>query len=115
MPLRILSQSSLWKEGSTIVEFALTFVARVGAHRGRWQALLLLLPGEGADSGPHSSEPSLATISGLQPDNRPRSSFGIEPGLDDAMGPRREFARRFTEGTGKLAGSTSGDHRKKIG
>ncbi|RRT31693.1 hypothetical protein B296_00056710 [Ensete ventricosum] len=26
-----------------------------------------------------------------------------------------EFARRFTEGIGKLAGSTSGDRRKKTG
>ncbi|RWW23166.1 hypothetical protein GW17_00012602 [Ensete ventricosum] len=51
----------------------------------------------------------------LQPDNEPRSSLGIGPGLDDAVGPRREFARRFTKGIGKLAGSTPGDHRKKIG
>ncbi|RRT64202.1 hypothetical protein B296_00029647 [Ensete ventricosum] len=31
------------------------------------------------------------------------------------MGPRREFARRFTEGIEKLIGNTLGDRRKKIG
>ncbi|RRT70512.1 hypothetical protein B296_00000782 [Ensete ventricosum] len=45
--------------------------------------------------------------------NRPRSSLGIRPGLDDAVGPRREFAVRFTEGIEKLARNTSGDRRKK--
>ncbi|RZR92776.1 hypothetical protein BHM03_00021118 [Ensete ventricosum] len=45
----------------------------------------------------------------------PRSSLGIGPGSDDAVRPRREFARRFAEGIGKLAGNTSGDCRKKIG
>ncbi|RRT61836.1 hypothetical protein B296_00018042 [Ensete ventricosum] len=33
--------------------------------------------------------------------------------LDDALGPRQEFARRFAEGIKKLAGNTLGDHRKK--
>ncbi|RWW44286.1 hypothetical protein BHE74_00049963 [Ensete ventricosum] len=51
----------------------------------------------------------------LQPDNGPRSSLVIELGLDDVVGPRWEFARRFAEGIGKLAGSTPGDHRKKTG
>ncbi|RZS06460.1 hypothetical protein BHM03_00037114 [Ensete ventricosum] len=41
--------------------------------------------------------------------------LGIGPGLDDVVGPRRKFARRFTEGIGKLARNTSGDHRKKTG
>ncbi|RRT31599.1 hypothetical protein B296_00052393 [Ensete ventricosum] len=41
----------------------------------------------------------------LQSDNGPRSSLGIRPGLDDIVGPRREFARRFAEGIEKLAGS----------
>ncbi|RWV95480.1 hypothetical protein GW17_00041891 [Ensete ventricosum] len=49
----------------------------------------------------------------LQPDDGPRSSLGIGPGSDDAVGPRQEFARRFTEGIGKLARNTLGDHRKK--
>ncbi|RRT35643.1 hypothetical protein B296_00032622 [Ensete ventricosum] len=49
----------------------------------------------------------------LQPDDGPRSSLGIGPGSDDAMGPRQEFARRFTEGIRKLAGNTLGDRRKK--
>ncbi|RZS15254.1 hypothetical protein BHM03_00047067 [Ensete ventricosum] len=49
----------------------------------------------------------------LQPDDGLRSSLGIGPGLDDAMRPRREFARRFAKGIGKLAGSTSGDSWKK--
>ncbi|RZR71834.1 hypothetical protein BHM03_00007748 [Ensete ventricosum] len=47
----------------------------------------------------------------LQPDNGPRSILGL--GLDDAVEPRREFAKRFVEGIGKLAGRTPGDHRKK--
>ncbi|RRT72568.1 hypothetical protein B296_00002668 [Ensete ventricosum] len=51
----------------------------------------------------------------LQPDNEPRSSLGIRPGLDDAVGPRREFFRRFAEGIGKLARSMSKNHRKKTG
>ncbi|RWV81101.1 hypothetical protein GW17_00057512, partial [Ensete ventricosum] len=35
------------------------------------------------------------------------------PGLEDAVGSRREFARRITEGIEKLAGNTPGDRRKK--
>ncbi|RWW44347.1 hypothetical protein BHE74_00049888 [Ensete ventricosum] len=50
----------------------------------------------------------------LQPDDGPRSSLGIKQDLDDAMGPRWEFARRFTEGIGKLARNTPEDHQKKI-
>ncbi|RWW83148.1 hypothetical protein BHE74_00008348 [Ensete ventricosum] len=42
------------------------------------------------------------------------SSLGVHR-KDARMGPRREFDRRFTEGIGKLAGSTPGDHRKKSG
>ncbi|RRT81937.1 hypothetical protein B296_00003280 [Ensete ventricosum] len=34
-------------------------------------------------------------------------------GLDDAEGARREFARRFTEGIGKLARNIPGDRRRK--
>ncbi|RZR83099.1 hypothetical protein BHM03_00009642 [Ensete ventricosum] len=51
----------------------------------------------------------------LQPDNGPRSSLGISPGSDDAVGFCREFARRFTERIGKLAGNTLGDHREMTG
>ncbi|RRT63753.1 hypothetical protein B296_00000661 [Ensete ventricosum] len=40
----------------------------------------------------------------LQPNDGPRSSLGIRPGLDIAVGPRWEFARRFAEGIEKLAG-----------
>ncbi|RWW61873.1 hypothetical protein BHE74_00031029 [Ensete ventricosum] len=42
----------------------------------------------------------------LQSDDGFRSSLSIRPSLDDAMGSRREFTRRFAEGIGKLAGST---------
>ncbi|RRT62663.1 hypothetical protein B296_00006651, partial [Ensete ventricosum] len=49
----------------------------------------------------------------LQPDDGLRLSLGIEPGSDDAVEPHQEFARRFAEGIGKLAGNTPGDHRKK--
>ncbi|RRT41759.1 hypothetical protein B296_00022976 [Ensete ventricosum] len=50
----------------------------------------------------------------LQPDDRPRSNLGIKSGLDDIVGPHREFARRFTELIEKLAGNTPGDCQKKI-
>ncbi|RWW68713.1 hypothetical protein BHE74_00023752 [Ensete ventricosum] len=49
----------------------------------------------------------------LQPDDGPRSSLGIRPSSDYAVGFHREFARRFAEGIGKLAGNMSGDRRKK--
>ncbi|RWW75315.1 hypothetical protein BHE74_00016669 [Ensete ventricosum] len=49
----------------------------------------------------------------LQPDDGLRSSLGIGPGSDDAVEPRREFARRFAEGIEKLAGNTLGDRWKK--
>ncbi|RZS01510.1 hypothetical protein BHM03_00031382, partial [Ensete ventricosum] len=39
--------------------------------------------------------------------------LGIGLGSDDAVGPRREFARRFAEGIWKLAGNTLGDRWKK--
>ncbi|RWW78687.1 hypothetical protein BHE74_00013076 [Ensete ventricosum] len=37
----------------------------------------------------------------------------MSQGLDDVVGDRREFARRFAEGIEKLARNTPGDHRKK--
>ncbi|RRT46055.1 hypothetical protein B296_00021310 [Ensete ventricosum] len=49
----------------------------------------------------------------LHPDDGPRSSLGIGPGSDDTVGSCWEFARRFTEGIGKLAGNLNGDHREK--
>ncbi|RWV78824.1 hypothetical protein GW17_00060140, partial [Ensete ventricosum] len=51
----------------------------------------------------------------LQPDDGPRYSLGIGPSLDDVVGSRRKFARRFTEGAGKLVGNAKGDRRKKTG
>ncbi|RRT84895.1 hypothetical protein B296_00010749 [Ensete ventricosum] len=48
-------------------------------------------------------------------DDGPRLSLSIRPGLDDGVGPRQEFARRFAEGIGKLTGSAPGDHWKKTG
>ncbi|RWW17039.1 hypothetical protein GW17_00019051 [Ensete ventricosum] len=51
----------------------------------------------------------------LQPDDGPRSSLGIGPSSDDAVGPHRKVARRFIEGTRKLARNMSGDRQKKIG
>ncbi|RWW38556.1 hypothetical protein BHE74_00056205, partial [Ensete ventricosum] len=41
--------------------------------------------------------------------------LSIQPGLDDGVGPRQEFSRRFAEGIGKLIGSAPGDHWKKTG
>ncbi|RWV84891.1 hypothetical protein GW17_00053363 [Ensete ventricosum] len=49
----------------------------------------------------------------LQPNDGPRSSLGIRPGSDIAMGPQWEFARRFAKGIEKLTGNTLGDRRKK--
>ncbi|RWW35726.1 hypothetical protein BHE74_00059306 [Ensete ventricosum] len=49
----------------------------------------------------------------LQPDDGPRQSLGIGPISDDVVGSRRKFARRFAEGTGKLAGNAKGDRRKE--
>ncbi|RRT40193.1 hypothetical protein B296_00029671 [Ensete ventricosum] len=45
----------------------------------------------------------------LQPDDGPRYSLGIGPSSDDAVGSRRKFTRRFTEGMGKLVGNVKGD------
>ncbi|RRT31755.1 hypothetical protein B296_00054375 [Ensete ventricosum] len=44
--------------------------------------------------------------------------IGQDPALasgrsDDAVGFRREFAKRFTEGIEKLIGNTLGDHQEK--
>ncbi|RRT83697.1 hypothetical protein B296_00016947 [Ensete ventricosum] len=47
----------------------------------------------------------------LQLDNEPRSSLSIGSRFGRYGGFRREFARRFVEGIGKLAGNTLGDHR----
>ncbi|RRT47843.1 hypothetical protein B296_00028916 [Ensete ventricosum] len=48
-----------------------------------------------------------------QPDDGPRSSLSIELGLVDLVGSHQEFAKRFTEGMGKLAGSTPGDQSEE--
>ncbi|RWW52359.1 hypothetical protein BHE74_00041222 [Ensete ventricosum] len=50
----------------------------------------------------------------LQPDDEPRSNLSIGPGFGRCSGISSKFARRFAEGIRKLAGNTSGDHRKKI-
>ncbi|RWW38651.1 hypothetical protein BHE74_00056104 [Ensete ventricosum] len=49
----------------------------------------------------------------LQPDDGPRSSLSIGSGFGRCSGISPKFARRFTEGIGKLAGNTPGDRRKK--
>ncbi|RWW58102.1 hypothetical protein BHE74_00035060 [Ensete ventricosum] len=49
----------------------------------------------------------------LQPNDGPRYSLGIGASSDDVVGSRRKFARRFTEGIGKLARNAKGDHRKE--
>ncbi|RRT36537.1 hypothetical protein B296_00057072 [Ensete ventricosum] len=51
----------------------------------------------------------------LQPDNGPRSSLGIGPSSDDEVGSHWEFARRFYEGIGKLAGKRREIAGKKTG
>ncbi|RWV93335.1 hypothetical protein GW17_00044217 [Ensete ventricosum] len=49
----------------------------------------------------------------LQLDNGRRSSLSIRPSLDDEVGSRREFAKRFAEGIGKLARNTKGDRQEE--
>ncbi|RRT50819.1 hypothetical protein B296_00032468 [Ensete ventricosum] len=49
----------------------------------------------------------------LQLYDGPRSSLGIGPSSEDAVEPRREFARRFAEWIEKLTGNTPRDDRKK--
>ncbi|RRT34060.1 hypothetical protein B296_00056554 [Ensete ventricosum] len=49
----------------------------------------------------------------LQPDDGPRYSLGIGSSSDDAVGSRQKFARRFTEGIGKLVGNAKGDRWEK--
>ncbi|RWW63388.1 hypothetical protein BHE74_00029437 [Ensete ventricosum] len=49
----------------------------------------------------------------LQPYDGPKSSLGIGPGSDDVVEHRRECARRFAEGIGKLTRNALGDRRKK--
>ncbi|RWW07347.1 hypothetical protein BHE74_00006478 [Ensete ventricosum] len=49
----------------------------------------------------------------LRPYDGPRSNLGIGLGSDDAVGPRREFARRFTKTIEKLNGNIPRDHQKK--
>ncbi|RWV93092.1 hypothetical protein GW17_00044480 [Ensete ventricosum] len=39
--------------------------------------------------------------------------LGIGPGLDDAVGSRRKFARRFVKEIEKLAGNAKGDYREE--
>ncbi|RRT37917.1 hypothetical protein B296_00022410 [Ensete ventricosum] len=49
----------------------------------------------------------------LQPDDGLRSTLSIGSGFGRCHGISPEFARRFPEGIGKLAGNMSGDCRKK--
>ncbi|RWV79409.1 hypothetical protein GW17_00059464 [Ensete ventricosum] len=51
----------------------------------------------------------------LQPDDERRLSLGIDLVLDNAVGPRREFVKRFTKEIGKRAGNMPGDRQKKTG
>ncbi|RWW09638.1 hypothetical protein GW17_00026862 [Ensete ventricosum] len=46
-------------------------------------------------------------------DDGPRYSLGTGPSLEDEVGPRRKFARRFTEGIEKLAGNVKGDRHEE--
>ncbi|RWV82571.1 hypothetical protein GW17_00055918 [Ensete ventricosum] len=57
----------------------------------------------------------LAILEVLAHDDGPRSSLGIGPGSDNALGLLQEFARRFAEGIRKLIGNTPGERREKIG
>ncbi|RWV92694.1 hypothetical protein GW17_00044910 [Ensete ventricosum] len=48
-----------------------------------------------------------------QPDDGPRSNLSIKPGFGQCSGISPKFAKRFTEGIGKLARNMSEDYRKK--
>ncbi|RWW39276.1 hypothetical protein BHE74_00055409 [Ensete ventricosum] len=48
----------------------------------------------------------------LQPDDEPRSSLSIGLGFGRYSGISPEFAKKFTERTGKLVGNMPGDRRK---
>ncbi|RZS20327.1 hypothetical protein BHM03_00052822 [Ensete ventricosum] len=50
----------------------------------------------------------------LQPDDGPRSSLSIGPGLGRCSGISSKFTRRFAEGIRKLVRNTPGDPWKKI-
>ncbi|RRT60002.1 hypothetical protein B296_00004019 [Ensete ventricosum] len=54
---------------------------------------------------PRLAERLSGVVEKIAGNNGPRSSLGIGPSLDDAVGFRREFARRFTEGIEKLLGT----------
>ncbi|RRT31951.1 hypothetical protein B296_00057457 [Ensete ventricosum] len=47
----------------------------------------------------------------LQPDDGPRSSLGIGPGSDDAVGYRHKFARRSPEEDRKTYHKNAGSYR----
>ncbi|RWW15537.1 hypothetical protein GW17_00020610, partial [Ensete ventricosum] len=49
----------------------------------------------------------------LQLDDGLISSLSIKLGFGRCSGILSKFFRRFSEGIGKLAGNTSGDHQKK--
>ncbi|RWW04332.1 hypothetical protein GW17_00032451 [Ensete ventricosum] len=51
----------------------------------------------------------------LQTDDGPRSSLSIMPKFRRCSEISSKFARRFTEGIGKLVGNIPGDRRKKTG
>ncbi|RRT31471.1 hypothetical protein B296_00058098, partial [Ensete ventricosum] len=55
----------------------------------------------------------LSEVAEVCENNGPRSSLGIGPSSDDAMGSRREFAKRFVEGIRMLTRNMKGDHQKK--
>ncbi|RRT58021.1 hypothetical protein B296_00010128 [Ensete ventricosum] len=64
--------------------------------------------------GPRYMELSLEDKADLKrADDGPRLSLSIRLGSDNVVGLRREFAKRFAEGIGKVAGNTPRDHRKK--
>ncbi|RWV94940.1 hypothetical protein GW17_00042477 [Ensete ventricosum] len=52
-------------------------------------------------------------IGGSQKTCQVSGYLGIGPSLDDAIGSRQKFARRFAKGIRKLAGNVKGDRQKE--
>ncbi|RWW00801.1 hypothetical protein GW17_00036205 [Ensete ventricosum] len=74
-----------------------------------------LTEGIGSSPGRHKGvrQKKTETRQKIIGDNGPRSSLGIGPSLDDEVGSRREFAKRFAEGIGKLVGNMKGDRQEE--
>ncbi|RZS07411.1 hypothetical protein BHM03_00038244 [Ensete ventricosum] len=106
-----------------LLEFARRFVKGIGKlavntsgnHRKKTRRLTIRMLEATRLTGCVGSSSRVSEAYQDDANNGPKSSLGIGLGSDDAVGSRWEFARRFVEGIGKLAGNMKGDHREKTG